>query len=279
MLDREARILEALDVAGAVQVTELASSLGVSAVTVRKDLEQLERRRLLRRIRGGAVPTRSSVEGAYGERMREEARVKKAIGQVASALVQDGDVIALDSSTTAHAVGVELLDRRDLVVVTQSLPTAMLFLEGSNAEVVMPGGVLRRQSASLVGTGAEHLVGRGRIAVGFFGCVGLSVERGLLELAPDEAAAKRTLVDACDRVIGLLAAPKAAGFGYHPFATPEQLSTIITDDRVGERFVADWEAAGVQVTRVAAPTTISGPTVAPDAEARTSSTPTPKEHP
>ncbi|WP_175414056.1 DeoR/GlpR family DNA-binding transcription regulator [Agrococcus sp. SGAir0287] len=278
MLDREALILEALDVAGAVQVTELASTLGVSAVTVRKDLEQLERRRLLRRIRGGAVPMRSSVEGAYGERMREEARVKKAIGQVAAQLVQDGDVVALDSSTTAHAVGVELLDRRDLVVVTQSLPMAMLFLERSNAEVVVPGGVLRRQSASLVGTGAEHLVGRGRIAVGIFGCIGLSVERGLLELAPDEAAAKRTLVDACDRVIGVLAAPKAAGFGYHAFASAQDLSTIITDDRVGDQFVADWEGVGVQVTRVAAPASISGPTSVPATEAR-ASTPSPKEHP
>lgn len=278
MLDREALILEALDVAGAVQVTELASTLGVSAVTVRKDLEQLEQRRLLRRIRGGAVPMRSSVEGAYGERMREEARVKKAIGQVAAALVQDGDVVALDSSTTAHAVGLELLDRRDLVVVTQSLPTAMLFLERSNAEVVVPGGVLRRQSASLVGTGSEHLVGRGRIAVGIFGCIGLSVERGLLELAPDEAAAKRTLVDACDRVVGVLAAPKAVGFGYHAFASAEDLSTIITDERVGEQFVADWERVGVQVTCVPAPTTISGPTSAPAAEAR-ASTPSPKEHP
>lgn len=267
MLDREALILEALDVAGAVQVTALASTLGVSAVTVRKDLEQLERRSLLRRIRGGAVPMRSSAEGAYGERMREEARVKRAIGQAAASLVQDGDVVALDSSTTAHAVGVELLDRRDLVVVTQSLPTAMLFLERSNADVVMPGGVLRRQSASLVGSGAEHLVGRGRIAVGFFGCIGLSVERGLLELAPDEAAAKRTLVEACDRVVGLLAAPKVVGFGYHPFVAAEHLSAIITDDRVGERFVADWEAAGVPVTRVASPIPTSGPTTAPAAEA------------
>ncbi len=249
MADRSERILALLEQRGEVRVGSLSESFGVSAVTIRKDLEQLENRRLLKRTRGGAVPPTPAVEGEFSERMRVDSRAKKAIAVAAAALVHDGDVIAFDTSSTAHFIARELLDRRDLVVITQSIPTATLFFERSQATVIMPGGILRRETSGLVGTRMEHVAGRGRISKGFFGVSGVTRELGLLELGLDEAESKRVLADACDEVYGVFASAKLSGFGFHSFVAPTGIAALITDDALPEAEVVAWAAAGVDVVR------------------------------
>lgn len=247
MNERETRILEALEQQGTVQVGGLAEALGVSAVTIRKDLESLEQRRLLRRIRGGATRPQPHVEGEFPERMAVSARAKKAVAVAAAELIEDGDTVAFDTSSTAHFIAREVLGRRDLVVITQSLPTATLFFEMSSAQVIMPGGILRRESSGLVGTRPEHLVGRGRIAKGFFGVTGLSAVGGLLELGLDESESKRVLAEACDEVYGVFSSDKASGFGFHSFCPVESVTGLITDEAFPAAAAAEWEAAGVGV--------------------------------
>lgn len=247
MNERETRILELLEQDGTVQVTNLAEVLAVSAVTIRKDLEALEQRRLLKRIRGGATRPQPNVEGEFPERLAVSSRAKKAVALAAAELIQDGDTVAFDTSSTAHFIAREVLDRRDLVVITQSLPTATLFFEMSNAQVIMPGGILRRESSGLVGTRPEHLAGRGRIAKGFFGVTGLSTIGGLLELGLDESESKRVLAEACDTIYGVLASDKASGFGFHSFCPVESVTGLITDEDFPESDAAEWRAAGVDV--------------------------------
>ncbi|WP_168211604.1 DeoR/GlpR family DNA-binding transcription regulator [Ruania zhangjianzhongii] len=249
MTARDQRILDALAARGSVQVNILAEELGVSSVTIRKDLRELEQRRLLHRTRGGARPPRRKGEGAFTERMHVDARAKRAIAVEAAGRVSDGDVIALDTSTTTHHLATQLLGRRGLVVVTSSLPTAMLFHTRSDARVVMPGGVLRRESAGLVGSMDNVLADRGRIMTTFVGTFGLSPTAGLMELSPEEAEAKKILIRAAAAVIGVFAATKITGFGLYPFAQPSELTELITDSAAGEEFVHEWAAVGVPVTR------------------------------
>lgn len=253
VVSREARILDALGAEGSVLVADLARDLGVSEVTIRKDLDALERRQLLRRTRGGAVLPERGDEGAFQDRMRRESAAKRAIAAEAARLVVDGDVIALDTSSTAHHLALELLHRHGLVVITQSLPTAMVLLERSDARVVMPGGTLRRESAGLVGPITDALVGRGRIDKAFVGVVGLSPERGLLELATDETVSKQALVAASDAVHGLFDSTKTRGFALHSFARADQVTSLITDANASDDFVEQWKAVGVPVTRVPLP--------------------------
>ena len=247
MNERETRILEVLEEHGSVQVVSLAEELAVSAVTVRKDLESLEQRRLLKRIRGGATRPAPNVEGEFPERIAVAARAKKAVAVAAAELIQDGDTVAFDTSSTAHFIAREVLDRRDLVVITQSIPTATLFFERSSAQVIMPGGILRRESSGLVGTRPEHLAGRGRIAKGFFGVTGLSTLGGLLELGLDESESKRVVAEACDQIYGVFASDKAGGFGFHSFCPVDAVTGLITDEGFPASDVAEWEAAGVNV--------------------------------
>lgn len=247
---REQAILLALESAGRVQVNELAQRFGVSAVTVRKDLDTLERRSLLRRIRGGAVSAGNADEGAWAMRVRHSVEAKQAIARAVAPLVRNGDVIALDSSTTAHLLARELLDRRNLVVITNGLRTAQLLMQESNALVLLPGGVLRRSAESLVGPIGDLLAGRGRIDKGFFGLVGLSTELGLLEVSVDEAHTKSFIASACNEVYGLFDSSKATRFALHSFAPVDRISALYTDDGIDASFVADWARVGVE-TRVA----------------------------
>ena len=245
---REQATLTALKLTGQVAVNELSAQFGVSTVTVRKDLEVLERRNLLRRVRGGAVSVGASDEGAFEMRLRHAQDSKRAIAKAAAKLVADGDVIAIDSSTSTFYLAQEILDRRNLIVITNGLRHAMLFMEQSSAMVLMPGGVLRRSAGSLVGPIGDVLKGRGRIGKGFFGLVGISTTLGLLDVSAEEAHTKLFMAQACDQVYGLFDSSKVNGFGLHSFTATDDITGMFSDDGVPAEIVAEWAGIGVPLT-------------------------------
>lgn len=251
--DREQAILLELESAGRVTVNDLARRFGVSAVTIRKDLDGFERRGLLRRIRGGAVGVGNTDEGAWTRRVRHSQAAKQAIARAAAPLVRHGDVIALDSSTTCYYLARELVDRRNLVVITNGLRTATWFMEETTAMVLMPGGVLRRSAESMVGPIGDLLTGRGRINKGFFGLVGLSPEMGLMEVTVDEAHTKAFIARVCNEVYGLFDSSKAGRFAVHPFVKPGDVTALYTDDGISEDVVSAWDAIDVPVHTVPVP--------------------------
>jgi DeoR/GlpR family transcriptional regulator of sugar metabolism len=251
--DREQAILLELEGTGRVTVNDLAQRFGVSTVTVRKDLDGFERRGLLRRIRGGAVGVGNSDEGAWSMRVRHSQDTKQAIARAVAPLVRHGDVIAIDASTTCYYLARELVDRRNLVVITNGLRSARLFMEESTAMVVLPGGVLRRSAESMVGPIGDLLSGRGRISKGFFGLVGLSPELGLMEVAVDEAQTKAFMAGVCGEVYGLFDSSKAGRFAVHPFVAPDAVHALYTDESIGQDVVAAWARVGVPVHAVPVP--------------------------
>lgn len=250
-LQREQEIMVALESSGQVLVTELAYRFGVSAVTIRKNLDALERRSMLRRVRGGAVSVGTTDEGSFAQRLCHRADAKQAIARAAAPLVHSGEVIAMDASTTCFYLAHELLERRDLVVVTNGMRAASLFMEQSTAMVLMPGGVLRRSAGSMVGPIGDLLAGRGRIDRGFFGVVGLSAERGLMDIVAEEAQTKSYLAAACSRVYGLFDSSKAGRFALHSFAATSQVEALYTDDGIDPDLVGEWRELGVPTHAVA----------------------------
>jgi DeoR/GlpR family transcriptional regulator of sugar metabolism len=248
---REQAILAALRSSGRVGVGELASRLGVSTVTVRKDLDALERRSLLKRVRGGAVGVGASDEGAFEMRLRDSRESKQAIAKAAAALVHDGDVIAIDSSTTTFYLAREILDRRNLIVVTNGLRLAMLLMEHSSARVLVLGGMMRRSAGSVVGPLGDVLSSRGRIGKGFFGLVGLSTTHGLMDISVDEAHTKRSLARSCNEIYGLFDSSKVQGFGLHAFAGVDEITALYTDGNATQEFVNQWKRLDVPVVAVA----------------------------
>jgi DeoR family transcriptional regulator, aga operon transcriptional repressor len=247
--ERQQEVLRLLDVDGRVSVSDLVRRFGVTAVTIRKDLEVLERRHLLARVRGGAVTADGADEGAFEMRMRHGAAAKAAIARAAAAIVPDGAAIALDCSTTCYHVAHELRGRRSLIVVTNGLRAAEL-LSDSGVTVVLPGGTLRRSSWSLVGDFGDVVTSRGRLAMGFFGIRGLSREHGLMELSVEETTVKRRLAAACVDVYGLFDSSKIGRFALHSFAPAQRITGLFTDDGADPDALAGFTELGVAVHRV-----------------------------
>src|ERR671936_1480926 len=125
------------------------------------------------------------------------------MARAAAAMVDDGEAVALDSSTTAYFLARELRGRRELVVITNGLLIAAALADSPGVTVLLTGGMLRLPAMSVVGDVAAETVRTTRIDKGFFGARGLSLERGLMDLNPEEVRLKRELASACERVIGL----------------------------------------------------------------------------
>ncbi|AQP50088.1 DeoR/GlpR family DNA-binding transcription regulator [Tessaracoccus flavescens] len=231
---------------GRASVSDLATQFGVSSVTIRKDLSELELRGLLTRVHGGATRTSLKDEGSFPFRLQDQAEQKRDIARRAARLVHSGDRIALDSSTTAHHLAHELLELRDLFVLTYSIPTATLFLDSSSAFVFLLGGPMRRSSRACAVTPMSSCFG-GQVDLFFFSARGASPAEGFSEVSSAEAEAKRTLALASRRNFALLDSSKFTADAYHPWLPTSRVTGLITDRGLSPALAEAWRAAGLSV--------------------------------
>jgi DeoR/GlpR family transcriptional regulator of sugar metabolism len=258
-------VLQLLETREAVSVTELAQAFSVSEVTVRNDLGTLARQGLVARIRGGArALQRGQSELAFDIRLRVQEDEKRAVARAAAATVGDGEAVALDSSTTAYYLALELRDRRELVVVTNGLLVAAALADAPGVSVIVPGGILRLAAMSLVGDFAAAVLHTTRIGKGFFGARGVSVERGLMDLNPDEVRIKRELADACERVIGIFDHTKWHRTALLSFVPTERIDAIVTDALAPAERVAQWRDRKVEVVTAEIQGELVSPTPPPE---------------
>ncbi len=251
--ERMQQVLRMLETRDSVHVTELAEILSVSEVTVRSDLSELARQGLVARVRGGVRPLqRGQSELAFDLRLRLEAERKQAIARAAAAMVGEGEAVALDSSTTAYYLALELRAKRELVVVTNGLLIAAALADAAGISVLVTGGMLRLPAMSLVGEFGADVFRGTRIDKGFLGARGLSLERGLMDLNPEEVLIKQKMADACERVVGILDGTKWHRSALLSFVSADQVHAIVTDASAPADEVEAWRARGVEVVAVEA---------------------------
>jgi DeoR/GlpR family transcriptional regulator of sugar metabolism len=242
------QILRMLETRDSVPVSELPPSFAVSEVTVRSDLAALARDGLVARVRGGVrALQRGQSEVGFDLRLRLEVERKRAIGRAAAALVGEGEAVALDASTTAYYLALELRTKRELVVVTNGLLVATALADAPGITVLVTGGTLRLSAMSLVGDLGTDVLRTTRINKGFLGARGLSLERGLMDLNPDEVRIKQEMADACELVYGILDGTKWHRSALLSFAAVEDLAGIVTDSGAPAEEVEAWRATGVPV--------------------------------
>ncbi len=241
-------ILELLETRDAVTVTELAHRFAVSEVTVRNDLGVLASQGLVARIRGGArALQRGQSEVAFDVRLRVQDEEKRAIARAAAAMVGDGEAIALDSSTTAYYIALELREKRELVVVTNGLRVASALADAAGVSVMVPGGMLRLAAMSLVGDFASAVLRTTSIGKGFFGARGINLERGLMDLNPEEVRIKREMAEVCERVIGVFDHTKWQRKALLSFVPTQRISAIVTDAGAPAELIQEWRDHQVEV--------------------------------
>jgi DeoR/GlpR family transcriptional regulator of sugar metabolism len=246
--ERMQQVLQMLETRDSVHVAELAETFAVSEVTIRSDLGELARQGLVARVRGGVRPLqRGHSELGFDIRLRLEVERKQAIARAAAELVEDGEAIALDASTTAYYLALELRGRRELVVVTNGLLIAASLADAPGVTVLVTGGMLRLSAMSLVGDLGADLLRATRINKGFLGARGLSLERGLMDLNPDEVRIKQEMADACDRVVAILDGTKWHRSALLSFVPAGNVHAIVTDVSAPAEQVGAWREQGIDV--------------------------------
>jgi DeoR/GlpR family transcriptional regulator of sugar metabolism len=249
--ERMEAVLRMLETRDYVQVAELSQAFVVSEVTVRSDLTELARQGLVARIRGGVrALERGHSEVGFDLRLRLEVDRKRAIARAAAAMVNEGEAVALDASTTAYYLALELRSKRELVVVTNGLLVATALADAPGITVLVTGGMLRLSAMSVVGDFGADVLRTTRINKGFLGARGLSLSRGLMDLNPDEVRIKQEMADACEQVYGIFDGTKWHRSALLAFVSVEELAGIITDSSAPSDEVEAWRAAGVNVISV-----------------------------
>jgi ribose transport system substrate-binding protein len=250
IFERRQRILDLLRRQPGIRVPELAMLLKVSEGTIRNDLRALEKAGELTRVRGGAVvrDRRDFISPAFSARAEVNATTKKRIGRWAAGMVEDGDSVLLDSSSTVFHIAPFLLGHSNLTVITNGIEVAYALAENPTHTIILIGGVLRPDRALTVGYLGEKILENLHIKTAFVSCSGFSVERGLTQVDIQEAQLKSRMIESAERVVALIDSTKFGKVDLTPFATVEQISHILTDSELAPRYIDAIRQTGANLT-------------------------------
>lgn len=251
---RQRHILGRLEAQRSVSVAELSDALGVTAVTVRDDLRQLETQGRLRRTRGGALPLEEASAPEFSleqplEITREaNAEAKRAIGRRAAQLIRPGHKILLDVGSTTTQVAEAIPNGlTDLTIITNGLNIATRLGAETQATVVVTGGTLRPLQHSLVAPLGTLLMERLNADIAFIGCNGVDVVRGVTNSNLAEAEIKQAMIAAADQVVVLADHTKLGVVSSAFVSDLASVDTLITDAGASPSAVDELRAIGVTV--------------------------------
>jgi DeoR family glycerol-3-phosphate regulon repressor len=249
---RRARIVASVEKAGFVSVSSLAGELGVSHMTIRRDVSLLESRGKFQRTHGGAIAgerlsklSYDEDEPAFEQRMRRQAAAKSAIAKAAAALIGQSESVGLDVGTSVLALATAIGGRDDLRIFTNNLRAA-LSLARSGSQVYMLGGKIRGAEYSIVGSGAVdqlHSHFLDRVFIGVSGVDG----SGLYDYSPEDTEVKRALMANAGRVVVLCDASKFGRRALARVAPLNAVSTLVTDGPPPDDIAAELDRHGVEV--------------------------------
>jgi DeoR family transcriptional regulator, fructose operon transcriptional repressor len=248
--ERQRAITELLRVVEGQRATVVGISkrLGVTTETVRRDLDVLERRGKLRRVRGGAELMPSTpFETALTARHAEQFEDKVAIARRVAAEIPEDGVIILDSGSLTFVCAEALPTDRALVVVTNNLPAARLLAEHDNLRIMTLPGTIRGLTSAAVDSWTSRRIMTLSADLAIVGVNGLTSSHGLTTTNPEEAAAKRAMMQAARRRVVPVISGKLGRNSFCSFAAVSEVDLIITDEHADPDLVRELAAAGPEV--------------------------------
>jgi DeoR/GlpR family transcriptional regulator of sugar metabolism len=231
-IERQQAIINLLKAEKSLSVAHLSKEFFIGEATIRRDLEKLEKAGLLRRIYGGAV----LLEGLNSEiplsvREMELKEEKNNIAYLACRMVNHGDTIIMDSSSTILKMIPHLKDKDRLTVITNGAKTAVELGGLSNIKVYCTGGVLRENSLSFIGEPAKRFVETFYAETLFFSCRAISMEKGITDSNEDEAGLRRLMMKNSKKVVLLCDHNKFNQISFSKIADFEHIDMLITDQK------------------------------------------------
>lgn len=247
-VSRRVYIIEKLNALGQVDVVALSKELKVSEVTIRNDLGKLEEQNVLIRARGGAIKVdRVGTDFSLSDKNKQHLEEKKRVGRAAAGLVKEGETIILDSGTTTLEIAKNLPKTTAITVITNAINIVNQLGEHEHANIIIPGGVLRKKSQSLVGTTAEESFKNYHCDKLFLAVDGFDPSYGISTPNLEEAHINRVMIDISYQVIVVTDSSKFRKRCLAFIAPVAKIDIVITDDRILPDDLKKLENAGIKV--------------------------------
>lgn len=225
--ERSLAIIDYLNLHESAGVTELSEAFQVSEMTIRRDLNQLEKDKIVIRVHGGAKLLSDMKEASAHDRIITQAEEKSRLGAFAVSLIEAGDTIALDDSSTTLAM-IPFL-RVPVTVITNHIQVATALAENELAEVVLIGGHLRKKSLSFTGAMMEDYLKQFQVDKAFLSAKSCGIEKGIFDASIDEAHSKKIFMECARKTYFLFDHTKIGQRSFHKVCGINQTDGIITD--------------------------------------------------
>ena len=248
--ERRALILSLLEQKEVVSVIELSRQTGISEVTIRKDMTVLQNRHLLLRTRGGAMRKpvlNSNNETTISKKRMFNFREKERIGAEAVKMINDGDIIMLDSGTTTLEIAKQLGKFHNLRILTNAMNIATELMNYKDFDVVLLGGNVRKNSLSMVGPVALLSLHNFRGYKLFLGVDSFSLDEGVSTPNLEEALLNQVMIQQANQVIAVFDSSKFNKRSFVHIADAKELDCIITDEAIPTGMAAKLRAQGIEV--------------------------------
>lgn len=249
--ERRQHILSLVQNQGRVLVSELSQTLGISQITIRKDLEHLQAKGLVQRTHGGALrlPSGALFDPSLQEKQKQHSREKQRIAAAAADMVEEGQCIMLDSGTTTTAIAAMLKRFSQLTVITNAVNIA-IELSNTNFEVILIGGTLRKNSFSLVGPLAEDVLEEMHADILFLGLDGFDLEIGVMTPNFLESRVNRAMVKAARRVVAVCDSTKFNRRSLSRIVPVSAVHCVITDRDIPKEIEEGLRSQNIEVVLV-----------------------------
>jgi len=247
-IERRREIVLLTEKQGRVSVTQLSEKFDVSSVSIRNDLNELSKRGLLVRSRGGAIVNSGlNKELSIKDKHKTNQKVKQLLGRKVAELIDDGDSIILDSGTTTEEVAHCLTDKNDLTVMTNGLNIANELLGAENCDVFITGGHLRKKSMSFYDAQFNNKFKHYNFNKVILGVDGLDINKGISTHFEPEAIYNRAMCEHADIVIAVTDSSKFGKTSLHSILPLESIDILVTDSNIPKEFIDKLKELNIEL--------------------------------
>lgn len=246
-VERKNSILSLLQTEKRVVVSELAERFEVSEETIRRDLEKLEQEGLVQKSYGGAVLTDNALSDMpLAVRKRTNVLGKQKIAELVASYIADNSSLMLDSSSTALFIAKRIKDRKNMVIITNSLEILVELKDRKDWKIFSSGGQLGEDSLALVGSQANRMLSSFHVGAAIISCKGFDINKGFTDSNDMHASTKRTMLENCDKRVLAVDSSKFDRIAFNVVGGLSDIDVIVTDVRPRDEWLEKFKQYGVE---------------------------------
>jgi len=247
-IERKNMILRMLQEEKKVIVADLSKKFEVTEETIRRDLEKLEAQGLAQKTYGGAILNENpNADLSYTIRQKANVDKKRAIARKVAELIENGDHIMLDASSTAVFIAKELKSKKNLTIITTSIEILLELVDVSGWRVMGTGGTMKEGNLSFIGPNSEQMLENYHVDKAIVSCKGIDMKRGFTDSNEADAHIKKVILDSANTRILVADSTKFERVSFSKSCDIEDIDIFVTDTKPTEEWLAKFDLRNVKV--------------------------------